>query len=89
MRLQILLLCRLRIFLQIAPGLCAYTETYGAIFKEKFKFLALMFDTQKLINYAPRNEDVRGSGGIAPPFLTSALDGNGQLQASTDLTPGK
>jgi hypothetical protein len=24
----------------------------------------------------PRYEDVRGSGGITPPFLTSALDGS-------------
>jgi hypothetical protein len=28
-----------------------------------------------LINYASRHEDVWGSGGKAPPFLTSALDG--------------
>jgi hypothetical protein len=26
------------------------------------------------LNYAPRHEDVSGSGGIAPPFLTSAID---------------
>jgi hypothetical protein len=28
-----------------------------------------------LINYAPRHENVWGSGGTAPSFLTSALDG--------------
>jgi hypothetical protein len=28
-----------------------------------------------LINYASRHEDVLGSGGIAPSFLTSAIDG--------------
>jgi hypothetical protein len=28
-----------------------------------------------LINYAPRNEDVRGSGGIEPCILASAQDG--------------
>jgi hypothetical protein len=32
------------------------------------------------INYAPRHEDVWGSGGIAQKFLTSALDG-GQWSA--------
>jgi hypothetical protein len=30
-----------------------------------------------------------GSGGISPPFLTSALDGNGQLDAPTALTQRK
>jgi hypothetical protein len=34
-----------------------------------------------LINYARSSEDVRDSGGIAPPFLTSALDG-GEWSAS-------
>jgi hypothetical protein len=29
-----------------------------------------------IINEAPRHEDVWGSGGIAAPFLTSALDGS-------------
>jgi hypothetical protein len=28
-----------------------------------------------LINSAPRHEDICGSGGIAPPFLVSALVG--------------
>jgi hypothetical protein len=28
-----------------------------------------------VLNLAPRHEDVWGNGGIAPPFLTSALDG--------------
>jgi hypothetical protein len=38
----------------------------------------------------PRHEDVWGSGGIAPPFLTSELvDVNGQLHASAALPPGK
>jgi hypothetical protein len=32
-------------------------------------------------NSAPRHEDVWGIGGIAPPFLTSALDGD-ELSAS-------
>jgi hypothetical protein len=27
-----------------------------------------------LINYAPRHEDLRRSGGIAPTFLTSTVD---------------
>jgi hypothetical protein len=30
-----------------------------------------------------------GSGGIAPPFLTSALDGGGQLQDLAALPLGK
>jgi hypothetical protein len=29
------------------------------------------------------------SGGIAPPFLTSALDGSSQLHAPGALPPGK
>jgi hypothetical protein len=28
-----------------------------------------------VINEVPRHEDVWGSGGITPPFLTSTLDG--------------
>jgi hypothetical protein len=37
-----------------------------------------------------RPEDVWGSEGIAPPFLTSALDGeNDQLYAPAALFPGK
>jgi hypothetical protein len=36
-----------------------------------------------LINYAPRHEEVWGSEGIDPAFLTSALDGSGQLYAAT------
>jgi hypothetical protein len=35
------------------------------------------FSTPRLINKAARCEDTWGSGGIAPPFLTSALDGGG------------
>jgi hypothetical protein len=31
--------------------------------------------TKKIKLYAPHHEDVLGSGGIAPSFLTSALDG--------------
>jgi hypothetical protein len=34
-----------------------------------------------VINYAPHREDLCGSGRIAPPFLTSALDG-GEWSAS-------
>jgi hypothetical protein len=30
-----------------------------------------------------------GNGGVAPPFLTSALDGSGQLQAPAALPLGK
>jgi hypothetical protein len=43
-----------------------------------------------LINYTPRHEDVWGSGGIAPPFLTSELDG-GEWPAScpSRFTPGE
>jgi hypothetical protein len=28
----------------------------------------------RVLNYAPRHEGVWGSGGVAPPFLTSALN---------------
>jgi hypothetical protein len=42
-----------------------------------------------LIYYAPRREDVSGSGGTAPKFLTSALYGGGQLHALAALHPGK
>jgi hypothetical protein len=40
--------------------------------------------------YAPRHEDVWGTGGIAPSFLTSALDG-GEWSASNPgrFTPGE
>jgi hypothetical protein len=34
-----------------------------------------------LINQAPRHEDIWGSGGIAPPYFTSILDG-GEWSAS-------
>jgi hypothetical protein len=34
-----------------------------------------------VLNQAPRHKDVWGSGGIAPPLLTSALDG-GEWSAS-------
>jgi hypothetical protein len=37
----------------------------------------------RLINYAPHQEDVWESGGVAPPFLTSALDGR---ERSASLT---
>jgi hypothetical protein len=37
------------------------------------------------INKASRHEVLWGSGGIAPPFLTSALDGSGQLHALAGL----
>jgi hypothetical protein len=42
-----------------------------------------------LINQALCYEDTRGSGGVAPPFLNSALDG-GEWSASRPghLTPG-
>jgi hypothetical protein len=40
-----------------------------------------------LINKAPNHEEIWGSGGMAPPFLTSALDGGGQLHAVAALTP--
>jgi hypothetical protein len=39
-----------------------------------------------LINSAPYQEDIWGSGGITPPFLITALYGGGQLQAPTVLT---
>jgi hypothetical protein len=43
-----------------------------------------------LINYSPRHEDIWGSGGIAPPFLTSVLyGGECQLHALAPLSPGK
>jgi hypothetical protein len=43
-----------------------------------------------LINESPRHEDVRGSGDIAPPFVTSELDG-GEWSASRLclFTPGE
>jgi hypothetical protein len=43
-----------------------------------------------LISYALCHEDVSGNGGIAPPFLTSVLDG-GEWSASRlgRFTPGK
>jgi hypothetical protein len=55
---------------------------------------------QGLINYAPLHEDVWLSGGITPPFLTSALDGGvrsasrfcrftqGETAPGTDCTGG-
>jgi hypothetical protein len=36
-----------------------------------------------LINYAPHHEDIWGSGGIAPPLLTSTLDGGEWLASQT------
>jgi hypothetical protein len=46
-----------------------------------------------LISQALCREDMWGSGGTAPPFLTSALDGgvevSGQLHAPAALPPGK
>jgi hypothetical protein len=43
-----------------------------------------------LINWASRHEDVSGSGSIAPPFLTSALDGvSDQLHFTAALPPRK
>jgi hypothetical protein len=41
-----------------------------------------------LINSAPFHEDVRRSGGIAPPFLTSVQD-RGELHAPTALPQNK
>jgi hypothetical protein len=41
------------------------------------------------IQEAPRHEDVRGGGGIAPPFLTSTLDRSGQLHVPTALPRGQ
>jgi hypothetical protein len=38
-----------------------------------------------LINYAPRHEEVWESGGIVPPFLTTALDWSYQLHATAAL----
>jgi hypothetical protein len=46
--------------------------------KVKVKFLSL-------INYALCYEDIWGSGGIAPPFFTSALDGSDQLHGPVAL----
>jgi hypothetical protein len=40
----------------------------------------------RLINQAPRHEDVCGSGGVTPQFLTSTLDGN-EWSASRPLYP--
>jgi hypothetical protein len=40
-------------------------------------------------SYASRHEDVRGSGGIVPPSMISALTGSGQLHSPSDLPPGK
>jgi hypothetical protein len=42
------------------------------------------------INYTIYHEDIRGSGGIAPPFFTSALDEvQSQLHTLDALSPGK
>jgi hypothetical protein len=41
-----------------------------------------------LINYSLCHEDIWGGGGIAPTFLTSALDGGeDQLHAPAALSP--
>jgi hypothetical protein len=40
-----------------------------------FKHVVKVNSSLCLVNYAPRQEDVSGSGGIAPPFLNSALYG--------------
>jgi hypothetical protein len=43
-----------------------------------------------LINSAPSHEDACASGGIAPPFLTSALvEVSGQIPSQGALLPGK
>jgi hypothetical protein len=42
-----------------------------------------------LISKVLRREDVWGSGGIAPPFLISALDGGRQLHALGVFTHGE
>jgi hypothetical protein len=43
-----------------------------------------------LINSAPRHEDIWGSGGIAPPLMTSALDGGEWTASRPDrCNPGK
>jgi hypothetical protein len=42
-----------------------------------------------LISYALCDEDVWGSEGIAPPFLTSALDGSGELHTPAALPLGE
>jgi hypothetical protein len=39
-----------------------------------------------LINYALHSEDI-GSGGTAPPFLASSLDGSSQLHVPSALAP--
>jgi hypothetical protein len=42
-----------------------------------------------VLHYAPRHEDVLGSGSIAPPFLTWALDReSGQLGPPVALLAG-
>jgi hypothetical protein len=40
-----------------------------------------------LINIVLYDEDVWEIGGIAPPFLTSTLGGDGQLHAPATLSP--
>jgi hypothetical protein len=43
-----------------------------------------------LISYAPRHEDVWGNEGIAPSFLTSALDGGDRSSPHPGrFTPGE
>jgi hypothetical protein len=43
----------------------------------------------RVLNYAPRHEDVWGSVGVAPPFLTSALDvGEWSGTRPSRFTPG-
>jgi hypothetical protein len=48
---------------------CRLVITFLRPQKRKVKF------SLRLINLAPRHRNVSGSGGIAPPFFTSALDG--------------
>jgi hypothetical protein len=54
--------------------------------RDKDKKLKL---TMRLINCALGHEDLWGSGGIAPPFLTSAQDiGHRQVSRTGWVTPG-
>jgi hypothetical protein len=63
------------------------TQTY--MLRVGFEPMTPVFQRAKTVHALDRaGTMIGGSGGIAPPFLTLALDG-GQLHASVALPPGK
>jgi hypothetical protein len=66
---------------------CVQLRLCGSfLYKDKVKVKLSLY----VINPAPHHEDVWGSGGMAPPFLTWALD-RGEWLAShlCHFTPGE